>query len=262
MMECPQLIKIGNRWYIFASIYGRSQHGVGRLSYWIGDENLDPYEVDWTTKKEHHLSTEDLAAAQIVQKDNRFFMFGWIPKNYTGNFWGGHINLATEVYQKPDGTLATKLYDEIAGKIRGGTYYQQEGEKTVSSESYIEIPTLKRMDLQMQFVLKSGQLKLSLQDKKVDIVIKNTEDERSIEVKSNTFFVSKMSLNEDDLREVNDIRIIAEDDIMEIFLNDTSTVQARLGLKLGADRLRITTDSKAVIKKLMGFRLKYREEIK
>jgi len=158
--------------------------------------------------------------------------------------------------------LATKLYDEIADKIRGGTYYQLENEKTINAENFLEIPTLKRMDLQMQFTLNSGQLNLSFEDKKIDILIKNTNDEKSIEVKSNTFLVSKMTLNDDDFQKINDIRIIAEENIIEIFLNDKTTVQARVGLKLGTDKLKITADKEAKINKLMGFRLKYREEVK
>lgn len=107
--ECPQMFKIGNRWYIFASRYGHSPHGVGRLSYWIGDENTPIDGQDWSSKTEHYLDGEDLCAAQIVAVGEKYYMFGWFPQDYAGGNWGGPLNLPREVFQRDDGTLGSRI---------------------------------------------------------------------------------------------------------------------------------------------------------
>ncbi|MCK7485932.1 MAG: hypothetical protein MZU97_10570 [Bacillus subtilis] len=61
------MVKIGTRWYLIASIYSRTVHGVGGFSYWKGDENTTITEVDWKSKPEQSLDGEDLCAGQLVQ---------------------------------------------------------------------------------------------------------------------------------------------------------------------------------------------------
>lgn len=122
--EVPMMVKIGNRWYIFASIYGRTGHGVGAPSYWMGDANTPIDQVNWSSKPEMFLDGEDLCAAQLVQVGTRWYIYGWLPPFAGGGGWGGALNIAREVYADPDGTLKTRLDPYITNLLNGGSLYR------------------------------------------------------------------------------------------------------------------------------------------
>lgn len=107
--EVSQMFKIGDYWYISASIYSRTLYGVGEFTYWIGDKGKGIDEIDWNSKQENNLDSYSLCAAQLVQINNKYYLFGWISQSSIGGGWGGSINIAREVCQNPDGTLYTRL---------------------------------------------------------------------------------------------------------------------------------------------------------
>ena len=107
--EVSQMMKIGDRWYIFASIYSRTTHGVGGMSYWKGDANAKIDDVKWMEKPEQFVDGEDICAAQIVKVNEKYYMFGWVPDKPNAGQWGGAVSLPREIYQLPNGDLATKI---------------------------------------------------------------------------------------------------------------------------------------------------------
>lgn len=127
--EVAQILKIGRRWYIFASIYGRTSNGVGAPSYWIGDMDTRVDQVDWNQKEELFLDGEDLCASQIVKIGTRYYLYGWVAPHAGGGGWGGAINVAREIYALPDGKLATRLDPYMTQLLSGGSLYgfQQNG---------------------------------------------------------------------------------------------------------------------------------------
>ena len=135
--ECPQMFKIGNRWYVFASMAHRSNsdHSVGRLSYWIGDEDTPILEQDWSKKQEHYLTGEDLCAAQLAEIEGKYYLYGWITQYNTSGGWGGTLNLMRRVGQRDDGTLYTYFEDEFIEKIDTGLLCDAIEGKTVSLDS-------------------------------------------------------------------------------------------------------------------------------
>ena len=118
--ECPQLFKIGNRYYIFYSIYGSGTAGnVGKFAYRIGDINASPFDVNWDEKEEYYRDGGDNHAAQITEANGKYYMYGWLTKTPYQNIWGGTLSLSKEVYQKEDGTLASRVdpvYKKLANK--------------------------------------------------------------------------------------------------------------------------------------------------
>ena len=119
--ECPQLKKIGNRWYLFYSVYGTGTAGnVGYLHYRVGDEGVPPEEVDWNSKEEHALEGGDLHAAQVCSVGGMWYLFGWINYRPHANVWGGYLNLAREVYQREDGLLATRCDEYLLSLLNKG----------------------------------------------------------------------------------------------------------------------------------------------
>lgn len=88
--ECPQLKKIGDRWYLLYSVYGTGTAGnVGYLTYRVGDVGVPPEEVDWNSKPEYALEGGDLHAAQMCQVGDMWYMYGWINYRPHANVWGG-----------------------------------------------------------------------------------------------------------------------------------------------------------------------------
>ncbi len=118
--EVPMMLKIGRRWYLFASLSGRSSNFVGPMSYWIGDIDTKITDVKWNEKTEHILTGEDLCAPQIVEVMGRYYIYGWLTSGAYGGTWGGTINLPAQVYQNDDGTLSVKIDDHLQKKLSRG----------------------------------------------------------------------------------------------------------------------------------------------
>lgn len=259
--ECPQLIKIGARWYVFTSFYGYSRHGVGRLAYLIGDEGLDPYSVDWTEKEIHYLTSEDICAAQVAQRGDRFYVFGWIPKQYDAGFWGGHINLPTEVYQLEDGRLGTRMPQDTTELIRGESYFCMDGAADISTEEPYRFSAERRSDIQLDFLLKGERLALSYAGKKLELEIVKKEDGCAARVIFNHMTLSEIELDGEQLEERGTLRVISEADMLEIYINDRYYLPARIGVKLGEEEVAVTSDQ-AVLYGIEAFHLKTPQEVK
>lgn len=128
--ECPQLKKIGDRWYLFYSEYGTGTAGnVGRLSYRVGDKNVLPQNVDWNAKTEFCLDGGDLHAAQLCQVGDKYYMFGWLNYKPHASVWGGYLNLAREVYAGEDGLLYSRADEYLTRLLNKGLI------KTLESDS-------------------------------------------------------------------------------------------------------------------------------
>ncbi len=134
--EVSQMMKIGDRWYVFASIAGRGgDHWVGRPSYWIGNPGTPILEMDWQSiiAEERYLDGEDLCAAQIFEINGKHYLYGWITQRNTSGGWGGTLNLLREVYQLDDGTLGTRLESEFRRLIDGGKVFEADSLGDVST---------------------------------------------------------------------------------------------------------------------------------
>ncbi len=262
--ECPQLIKIGNRWYVTYSLYGESKHGVGRMYYLMGDENLAPNQVDWTSKKPIALGGEDLCAAQIAKgPNNKYYAFGWIPKQVFGGFWGGHINLPMEVYQESDGTLKTRFSEETKKLIKGDSI--STGDSIDVKTSKQELTSLKdgRGYLEVDFTLdKAKEIKVSLDEKQVEISLIVSEKESKLVIRSQYQETASLIVNNADLKPNNKLEIIFEEDILEVSLNDSYVLQSRVGLKFGNDLIKVcSVGGEAKINNYNLYHLNYLSEI-
>jgi len=259
--ECPQLIQIGGRWYVFTSFYGYSRHGVGRLAYLVGDEGLDPYSVDWTTKEVHYLTSEDVCAAQVAQKGDSFYVFGWIPKQYDAGFWGGHISLPTEVYQLEDGRLGARMSQDTTQLIRGERYLERNEASEIGAEETVCFSLERRSDIVVDFLLNGEKLTLDYADKKLEIEIVKKEGESAARVVFNHMTLSEIELDDEQLKLQGTLRIISEADMLEIYINDRYYLPARIGVKLGDEEVTLHSDD-AVICSIEAYHLKTAQEVK
>jgi len=105
MMECPDLFKMGNHWYLVFSENWSSNTGT---RYRIATSPNGP----WTTPAVDRLDGSYLYAAKTVSDNTDRYLVGWtarkVPENNTGGKdWAGNL-IAHKLVQNTDGTLSVK----------------------------------------------------------------------------------------------------------------------------------------------------------
>ena len=115
--ECPQMLKIGNRWYVFVSLARRHENHVGRLSYYIGDEGKGIFDRIGTRKKNMFLPVKTCALRRLPRDRDGYYLWGWIAEKLDGGSWGGHLSIPLKISQQPDGTLTTSIAPAVTTMI-------------------------------------------------------------------------------------------------------------------------------------------------
>ncbi len=215
--ECSQMMKIGNRWYIFVSLARRHENHVGRLSYYIGDEGKGILEQDWNEKEEHFLTSEDVCAAQLAQGPDGLYCWGWIAPNWDGGSWGGHLTLPLRVTQNADGALSASLAPQVGQALRGELLTR--GEASVSGD-------FDRYDAEFAFTLKAGER----------AVIRCGNGQITLDDGAGLFAVGQddtlthvsQPLTPGALAGSHTVRVIAEADMLEVFLDQQCALAARM----------------------------------
>jgi len=121
--ECPGLKKIGKRWYAFTSVAYNTAHQVGPLQYWMGEENEEIMDIDFSKKPFSFVDGEDLCAARVFGVGEKNYAFGWIPRTYNTmpwTPWGGYLNLPRQIVQHADGTLGGRMDPGLREKLDYG----------------------------------------------------------------------------------------------------------------------------------------------
>lgn len=249
--ECTMVVKIGKRWYIFTSRYGHSIHGVGRPSYYMGDENVDFLDVDWESKEERYLDGEDLIAAQLVTIGDKYYMYGWMPQVWNAGNWGGVLNIAREVVQREDGTLGSRIDPYLTNLLKKGIDYRfnyeftgkgfnQNGNQFISNQANSQLDFNhtfnSRVFLEMNIESLNGKQGFTIkQNGKLyqAYVEKHNENQYSIafgEVGSNHNPSAKFVIHES-LSKFN-LKLIVEGPNAVLSLNDFYTIAIRSSLLL------------------------------
>jgi len=265
--ECSEIFKLGDRWYILASLSGRGgDHWVGRPSYWVGDESTDILAMDWQAiiDQEYHLDGEDLCAAQVYEVGGKQYIFGWITQRNYGYGWGGTVNLPREVYQKDDGTLGSRLDSDFLKLINSGNLFnlrndlavldgfeQIEGRLTLTAgdtlygyQTYgtISVPgtfdrTMIEMDLALSDDFEAGGVLVGAENNAVEIGIRSTDTGYELYLK-NQGTLGKVSATNAvtlDPSGVQQLTIILEGNVAEIYLNGEYALSARSSELLDSD---------------------------
>lgn len=217
--ECPQMMKIGNRWYIFASMARRHENHVGRLSYYIGEEGKGILEQDWSRKEEHFLTSEDLCAAQVAQGPEGIFLWGWIAPNWDGGGWGGDLSLPLQISQNPDGTLSADLVPQVGQNIRG---------ELLACGTDVVTGSFQRWDAEVDLTLDRGE-RAVIQCANGQIVLDDGVGSFSVGQSDLLIHVS-FAMSPGALAGQHTLRIIAEDNILEVFLDGQWALAARMQL--------------------------------
>lgn len=227
--ECPQMMKIGDRWYLFCSLARRHENHVGRLSYYIGDPGAGILEQDWNQKTEHVLTSEDVCAAQVCQGADGIYLWGWIASHWNGGGWGGQLCLPLRVEQLADGQLCTRLAPSVSAALRGELLAR--GTDSVSAE-------LNGFDAEMRFTVEAGEQARITAGASV-IVLDESQHLLAIEDADGTRHVS-MPLSAGNGQAEHTLRILAEGDILEVFLDDRYALAARTKSDTACDSITLS----------------------
>lgn len=105
MLECPDLFKMGNYWYLVFSENWSSNSGT---HYRMATSPNGP----WTTPANDRLDGSYFYAAKTVSDNTDRYLVGWtarkVPESNTGGKeWAGNL-VAHQLVQNADGTLGTK----------------------------------------------------------------------------------------------------------------------------------------------------------
>ena len=244
--ECPEIFKINDRYYIFYSIYGTGTSGnVGKLAYRIGDVGKNPFEIDWDSKEELYLDGEDNHAAQLTEADGKYYMYGWLTSTPYQNTWGGTLSLSKEVYQREDGTLASRLdpmYQQFANKGRIRTFSEEEK----------EFKGLPRSILQGSFTPSGANYREGFEIKSNDLtyfagIEKNGNDTYLTMVdKETSGRAVKVKLNE--TREVYDVSVYLDGDYVDLFVNDEYALSSHVNFRAPYDVKLVTSNTNELVK--------------
>lgn len=132
MLECPDLFKMGNNWYLLFSENWSQNSGT---HYRIATSPNGP----WTKPAHDRLDGSYLYAAKTASDGTNRFLFGWnarrVPENNTGQKdWAGNL-VTHQLLQNSDGTLAVKQPQSIAAVFTQNTDLKIEQNSGTVSQS-------------------------------------------------------------------------------------------------------------------------------
>lgn len=255
-LECPEMFTIGDRWYLIASPL--TPRGVGKTSYWFSENPTGP----WRTSVPDSLDGQDLCAGNTVYDGKRRLLFGWVPtyggsEESRGQQWGGDLALPREVYGLSDGSLATRLPEDLWRHVRGTKLFpndkhvaftQQEGRWTTSAGtiSNLSEPALFTLPVEATsgaleariFVKQNTQnvagitIMTAQREPAFNITISWKEGNLSVKRAHPRGAVFNFLSLATPLPQTLNLRLILEEDILEVFVNDRFSLVTRLPEKL------------------------------
>ncbi len=125
VLECSDLFKIGNKWYLTYSIQDTSnggndgEHAVdaelgaqGKMYYAVADSQDGPFTRIYDASLDSHV----FYAAKSIQDGNNTYLAGWIRQKNSNTgwqyLWGGNLQVH-QITQNADGTLNVSLPQSV-----------------------------------------------------------------------------------------------------------------------------------------------------
>lgn len=263
--ECPQIKKIGDRWYIFYSVYGTGTAGnVGDFRYRMGGAGESISEVDWDAAKEYRLDGADLHAAQIFSVGNKYYMYGWINYVAGASVWGGYLNLAREVYQRADGTLATRCDSYLTDLLNMGRIVDFANDNTELEGMIADGSTFTSAGGTATLIGEYGRSMLTANVKLFDAakrggfqIVSGSQSIFAGVAEENGITVLKLgslTLPLEATAEEYELKLIADGNFIELYVNDEYGISANTELT-GSYIFGLTADAGTVIQNATVYKL-------
>lgn len=266
-IECPQMFKLGDYWYL---LYSEYSNRVGKPQYFYSIQPEGPWQkVDG----DNSLDGSDNCAAQIVEVNGKCLLYGWIPSSDTetiGFQWGGPITLARELYNVPNGRLFSKLESSVSNLIRGEKLYGKNEVVNLTSTNTTAVTNsitglYKRFDMSTNFTIS-----LNVEAVGVFFEIPNGSgitqirvelSEQYLSVKTGTFTHSTIYLPLS--TGTHTLRVISDKDVLECFVDDKYALSAMVSKDITAASIKtFVTNGTVSFSELQVFSLNNTNNIK
>ena len=227
--ECPQIKKIGDRWYVFYSVSGTGTKGnVGKFAYRVGDPGVNIKDVDWESKPELYLDGEDLHAAQINEVGDKYYYYGWLNYTYNTSVWGGYLNLPHEVFVDEDGTLRSKLDEELLRLLNKGLVYKDDKTYTINENLSVKLTrNLITADIDMKNTNNAGIKVTHGSDVYfIGLVTKANKKYLTIKNEFDGYYSEVLAKNESKYH----LTISLDGNFLDVNVNDNTTISAMTNL--------------------------------
>jgi len=215
--ECPQMFQLGGRWYLLASIYDRA---VGQPVYWTSASPLG----QWNNEPTGQLDGKDLCAAQIAFDGDTPILFGWIPLDPARpgkQTWGGHLALPREVYALPDSKLGTRLPDKLKETFERLPWQSQSG-------------AWSRLAAEFRLTMPEGSREARVSIAPLGAIVFQREALRLVDAAGECWSELRVNLQ---ANQPIHVRVFIENNIVEVFVQDSYSLAALLPVAQGMVRL-------------------------
>ena len=160
MMECADIFKMGNYWYLVFSENWSSNKGT---HYKIASSINGP----WTTPQNDMIDGEYFYAGKTASDGNKRYVFGWnarkTPENDLGNKdWAGNM-VIHELIQNTDGTLGTNSPKSVTDLFSKKSIIEEvdatSGNTTVNNGAYTLSGTTEKAMVTFKAIGKKAKIK-------------------------------------------------------------------------------------------------------
>lgn len=241
--ECSQMLRMGDRWVLLTSLARQSVHWVGAPSLWIGQPGTPIDDQDWNAIQPVQLDGEDLCAAQLAVRGDRWLIFGWIPMNYRDQEWGGDLNLPREVYLLPDGRLGSRLDPDFAQRIQGETSVEEMRPAADGDFGMVSYAARRQRNfgVHADFAPAQSGVQGVIIDGDNGITAELDRESRELRIVSRgqgreAFVFSRLTLDDGICGEAMHMHVLYDEDIVEVFVNDRYALCARVNVRCRESR--------------------------
>jgi len=244
MMECADIFKMGNYWYLFFS----ENWNEKATHYRIANSPNGP----WIKPENDMLDGEFFYAAKTASDGNKRYLFGWTarrsPENDSGNKqWAGNL-VVHELLQKEDGTLGVKppkavsdlfAYElpllstsKIGEVLMTGNNFHLSAAGNYTSSVFEDLEGSRKITSQLSFEKNQGEVGFFFggetdMEGAYRIVFLPEENKVKAFNGNNNIAITEVSLN---LTEGNtyEIEIICSNDICVVYINGERALSNRI----------------------------------
>ncbi|MCE5344040.1 MAG: glycoside hydrolase family 32 protein [Eubacteriales bacterium] len=217
-VECPNLVRIGEKWALLLSRHGTAE-------YFIGDMDFDACKFAWQTQGKIDQSTNFYATNVLLDDRGRRLMWGAV-EGFTGtDGWNGINSLPREIGLDSELCLTQRVPDEIrsirGAKSRlGGTAGQTVARATLNME--LTVPTGEHAELTLSY---DGVTRYAFA------------------FDGNTVTVGQYTVTVDPQLQDQFFEFFVDKSVVEVFINDQDVVTLTIPACTGETEVKLTSQA-------------------
>jgi beta-fructofuranosidase len=207
--ECPNFFKLGDRWVLFVSPYGKVQ-------YFVGDFDPDTCRFQAQTRGLLDAGPNFYAPNTMLVPDGRRLVWGWVTGFPGGHGWNGCLSLPRLLSLSRDGELRQSPAPQLA-RLRGKSAEWRNVRLEPDSRP-LTLPKTNTFEIRAEIVLESAEgLALAFNRGAADarpVIISLSRSDSKIKDAAISLPLKKEDQN---LR----VSIFVDRSVLEVFINET-----------------------------------------